>query len=309
MGGSSGSSTPAPVVTQTTQNRDPWSSAQPYMQTAMSAADDYFRRGVGYLPFPDSTVAAQSPLLTEGLGQQEQLARSTYGGTPGVLAGQKLGLEMIKNEGLNSGLLSLLQQAQGNENPYLQKMLDTSNRRIADKVNSGVSGAGRYGSGAHTDIASRAMAEAADPILAQDYARRQQQQQDILSGGLQRAGTWSTVMPMLDAAQYAPAERAALLGQLQTDRAQADINEAIKRWNTTQAKPWEDVQRLNAIASGAGGLGSTTMGTSTQPGAAPPSTLQRLFGGAAAGAGIGSMFGPGIGTGVGAIGGGLLGLL
>ena len=35
---------------------------------------------------------------------------------------------------------------------------------------------------AHTDVLGAAMAEAADPLLAQDYARRQQQQQSISRG-------------------------------------------------------------------------------------------------------------------------------
>jgi len=40
-----------------------------------------------------------------------------------------------------------------------------------------------------------------------------------------------------------------------------------------------------------------------------PSTMQKLFGGAAAGAGIGGSFGGPVGAGIGAVGGGLLGLL
>ena len=53
----------------------------------------------------------------------------------------------------------------------------------------------------------------ADPSLAQDYARRQQQMQGIAEGGLQRAGQWAQLMPTLDEAQYAPAERMASVGQ------------------------------------------------------------------------------------------------
>ena len=49
-------------------------------------------------------------------------------------------------------------------------------------------------------------------------------------------------------------------------------------------------------------------GTQTTP-INQPSTLQRLFGGATAGAGLGAAFGGAPGAGVGALGGGLLGLL
>ena len=66
--------------------------------------------------------------------------------------GAHLGTNMIAKSGaLSPELQSLYQQAQGDQNPYLQSILDTNNRRIGDRVNSSVSGAGRYGSGAHTD--------------------------------------------------------------------------------------------------------------------------------------------------------------
>ena len=301
-----GSSGGTPSVTQTTQSKDPWEPSQNYLKEAMSGAQNYFRGNIGYQPFPNSTVAGMDPALSRGLGEQAQQAERMMGGSEGVRAASGLGTRMIQSEGLSPGLLQLLQQQQGQENPYLQSILNTSNRQIADKVNAGVSGAGRYGSGAHTDIAARAMSEAADPILAQDYARRQQMQQAIMEGGLQRAGQWSQLMPTLDEAQYAPAERLSAIGQMYTDRDQKGIDEAVKRWNVQQAQPWENLQRFNAISTGAGSLGATTLGT--QPGPTQPSTLQRLFGGAAAGAGLGSMFGP-VGTGVGAAGGGLLGML
>jgi len=160
-----------------------------------------------------------------------------------------------------------------------------------------MSGAGRYGSGAHTDVAARAMAEAANPILAEDYSQ-----------GLQRAGQWAQLMPTLDEARLAPAQGLMNLGQFYNERAQNQLNDQIKLYNAQQARPWEQVARLNAIAGWAGGLGGTQFGTQTTP-INQPSTLQKLFGGAAAGAGIGGSFGGPVGAGVGALGGGLLGLM
>jgi hypothetical protein len=240
----------------------------------------------------------------EGQLTPEMLA----GGTEGVNAARGLGLNMIQNEGLSGRLQSLYEQAQGNENPYLQAMIDTSNRQISDKIGSSMSGAGRYGSGAHTDVASRAMAEAANPVLAQDYARRQAQMQGIAEGGLQRAGQWSQLMPTLDEARYAPAERMMALGQYQQERSQSEIENQIKTWNAQQARPWENLARYNAIVGGAGGLGGTTAGTTSTP-INSPSTLQKILGGGLAGAGIGGSFGGPVGAGVGALGGGLLGMM
>jgi hypothetical protein len=295
-----------PVTQQTTQTKDPWAPSQGALQEAISRGQSMTANDQGYVPYSGQTQSPEVWQLQAGLDRQAGLAGSTPYGTPGVLAGQALGTNMIQNRGLSPELQSLYQQAQGDQNPYLQSILDTSNRQISNKIGSSMSGAGRYGSGMHADTAARAMAEAADPVLAQDYARRQQQMQGIAEGGLQRAGNWATVMPTLDAAQYAPAERLANIGQYETDRNQAALNDQIKLYNAQQARPWEQISRLNAIAGQAGGLGGTQITSSPIQN---PSTMQRLFGGALAGAGVGGSFGGPVGAGAGALGGGLLGML
>jgi len=146
------------------------------------------------------------------------------------------------------------------------------------------------------------------PVLAQDYQQRQQMMQQIATGGLERAGQWAQLMPTLDQAQYAPAQTLGAVGEYLTDRSQAGLNDQIKLWNQAQARPWEQLARYNAIAGQAGGLGGTQFGSSTTP-INQPSTLQKLFGGAAAGAGIGGSFGGPVGGAAGAGIGGLLGML
>jgi hypothetical protein len=187
-------------------------------------------------------------------------------------------------------------------------MLDTSNRQISNKIGSSMSGAGRYGSGMHSDVAARAMAEAADPVLAQDYARRQAQQQSILEGGQQRMGQWAQLMPTLDEARLDPARGLFTLGQYNQERAQAGLEDQIKTWNAQQARPWENLARYNAIVGGAGALGATQTGTTSTP-INSPSTLQKILGGGLAGAGVGGSFGGPPGAALGALGGGLLGMM
>ena len=152
------------------------------------------------------------------------------------------------------------------------------------------------------------MAEAADPLLAQDYARRQAQQQSILEGGQQRMGQWAQLMPTLDEARWAPAQGLMAIGQFQQERAQRTLDDQIKAYNANEARPWEQLARYNAIVGGAGGLGGTTVGSTTTP-VNSPSTLQKLLGGGLAGAGIGGSFGGPPGAAVGALGGGLLGMM
>jgi len=297
-----------PVTQQTQQTRDPWGPAQPQLQQSMNLARWYSDNDIGYQPYAGATVAPQDYNSQLGLNNLAAMYTANIGGTPGVNAARDLGTNVIQNQGFSPELRSLYEQAQGDQNPYLQNMLDTSNRQISNKIGSSMSGAGRYGSGMHTDVAARAMAESADPILAQDYARRQQQMQSIATGAQQNAGQWSQLMPQLDEARLAGAQGMAGIGQFYQERAQKSLDDQIKLYNAQQARPWEQVARLNAIAGGAGALGGTQYGTQTTP-INQPSTLQKLFGGAAAGAGIGGSFGGPAGAGIGALGGGLLGLL
>lgn len=284
MGSSSNQSPQQPVTQQTNQSKDPWIGAQPFLGAAMNQAQSLLSQDVGYQPYTGATQSPLDPMVTQAMAAQKGIATGSLGGTEGIRAAQGLGLQQIQDA--------------GKPNPYLQAILDTQGRRIGDQVNSSMSGAGRYGSGAHTDVMTRALAESANPQLAADY-----------TAGLQRAGQWSQLMPTLDQAQYAPAQSLMALGQYSTDRAQNELNDQIKLYNAQQSRAWEQLARYNAIIGGAGGLGGSSVTTSTSPGVVQPSTLQRVLGGGLAGAGIGGSFGGPVGAGVGAVGGGLLGLL
>ena len=178
MGGSS----QQPVTQQTQQTKDPWAPSQPHLIDAMAGAKSYYGSGTGYVPYNGITQAPLNQDIWNATSYMRNVLEpdAAAGGSKGVLAGIDAGTNLIQNQGLSPELRSLYEQAKGDQNPYLQAMLDTSNRQISNKIGSSMSGAGRYGSGMHTDVAARAMAEAANPILAQDYARRQAQQQSIL---------------------------------------------------------------------------------------------------------------------------------
>lgn len=290
-----------PVTQQTTQTRDPWSAAQPHLTGIMNQADVQYAAG-GYTPYSGQTQADLNPLTSSAINSMAGMAAQ---GAPSVDASLGLANQQIGNYGLSPEMQSLYGQISTTQNPYLQNILDTSNRRIGDRVNAAMSGAGRYGSGQHTDVMSRALAESADPILAQDYQARQQQRESLLSGGLQRAGQFAQLAPTLEQARYAPQERTFALGQFLDSRAQAQLNDQIKLYNAQQAYPWEQLSRYNALIGGAGALGGTSVTSSPLQ---QPTQLQSALGGATAGAGLGSIFGP-AGTAVGGLGGGLLGLL
>jgi hypothetical protein len=307
MGGSSGGSQ-TPVVQ--TQTKDPWSAAQPFLQTGMQNAFNLYNAGTGYRPYTGQTQAALHPWQSQGLSDMYSIAAQ---GVPGSIeAANLLAKDMIQNQGMNAGLNTAVGQfgdiysrALGDQNPYLQGVINAQ----MDKVNSAMSGAGRYGSGLH----QAGIAQAIAPTLAEDYNRRQQLQMqatgaqaDIYGQGLQRAGQWAQAAPSLYEAQYLPAQHMQDVGNFYTQYAQQGLNDQMKQYAAQQAWPWEQLARYNAAVQGVGGLGGTTVTQS--PGPTQPSSTQRLLGGALAGAGMGSMFGP-VGMGVGAIGGGLLGMM
>ena len=330
MSGSSSSQTPV----TTTQTSDPWAGAQPHLMNTMADAQAFYNAGVGYQPYTDTTLAEPHPTFSQGWNNAYGIAAGEPYGSSGVNAARSLAEMMQNQQGLSAGqsdyaipqlknsvsqFQNLYDTAQGQQNPYLLAQIAANDRRIGDKVNSSMSGAGRYGSGAHTDVLSRSLAEAANPILAQDYSQRQQQAlaaagggaqtagaiSDIYGSGLQRAGQFAQLMPTLDEARYASSDRLMGLGDYYTQRGQTDLNAQIQAYNAQQALPWEQLQRYNAITSGAGALGGSKV--TTTPSVAPPLS-NRIMGGAVAGAGLGSMFGA-PGAGVGALGGGLLGMM
>jgi hypothetical protein len=76
------------------------------------------------------------------------------------------------------------------------------------------------------------------------------------------------------------------VGAMNEDLATRQMNDKLRVFNEQQNKPWENLSRLNAIASGAGQLGGTQ--TTSQPGQNPFLTA---LGYGATGAGLlGSFF-------------------
>jgi hypothetical protein len=199
--------------------------------------------------------------------------------------------------------------------------IEDQNRRGIEKVQSAMSGAGRYGSAQMQDVMARAQAEVADPVLAQDYAQRMQIAQQATSGlaqtgqttadiydrGLRMAGQWAQLAPGLQQAQYVPGQMSMAAGEYNAQRAQQALNDQINLWNAQQAYPWQQLQRESAILAGAGQLGGTTV-TAQTPMQAPLG--QRLLGGALVGGGLGSTiggpFGAAGGAGLGALTGAFL---
>lgn len=102
-------------------------------------------------------------------------AMSAYGGPNMASAALPLALRNMYS-GTNPGLRSaqgytnaVLGGAFLDGNPYLDAALSRTNRDVTNNVNSQFSAAGRYGSGAHTDVLSRNLADSQNAARMADY--------------------------------------------------------------------------------------------------------------------------------------------
>jgi hypothetical protein len=366
MGGTS-TPTPQSLNTQTqVQTKEPWAPAQPYLSDIFGKASQLQQQG--YQQWPGNLVAPINDYQMGGASQTAALANSDIasGGPPGVQGAIDYGNSMFASHGLNPNDYQSLSQlgdiynnygelynneskepadtyrqvisnASGQNNPYLQSELDAQNRLIGNQVNAAMSGAGRYGSGAHTDVMTRALSETDAPILAQDYQNRQQllgqgaqglsnvvgqragllggqqsatgAQQSIYDTGQNRVGQWASMLPSLDAARYQPMQELQSAGDYLSGLNNQQLQPQIQQWNMVQNQaPWDYLNNQANILNSASGYGTTTGNSSSQLSGYAPPTAQRVAGGAIAGAGLGSAFGA-FGAPVGAAAGGLLGLL
>lgn len=124
--------------------------AQPYAKAAAGDVQSVFNQSQPQLQKITKGVTDLLPGLSanfQGWAPQAEQAQDYYGD---VLSGKFL---------------------DPSNNPYLESIIGRMNRDVTDQVNSQFSQAGRYGSGAHTDILSRNLAENQGAIYADQYNR------------------------------------------------------------------------------------------------------------------------------------------
>lgn len=246
-------------------------------------------------------IANSNP--TEGLGQLNDIQRNAYNRLNPIAGGSEM---------------------QGN--PYLQDVIDRSTRDIVGASNLGASAAGRYGSGGHQNVTEKNVGDMASGLRFADYGNQQNRRdaaiRDIFgmgntansqyeadmgrkmdaTGSLFNAGQQqqnnvnANTGALMDAytAMQAPSEALMGIGGQYEDLLGRQINDQSRIFTEMQNQPWNQIARLNSVATGAGSMGGNSTAT-----AQGPSRLSSALGGALGG---GTLFGP-----LGAVGGGLLG--
>lgn len=172
-----------------------------------------------------------------------------------------------------------------NSNPGFQSVLSQAQRSATDAVNNNASAAGRYGSGTNQSLLASNLGDVTGNLVNGEYqnwqGRKDAANQNLFNmgqtGQSNVAGALGNISNLgqqgfnnLGAAyqgMQAPATVLAQVGAGVEGVHQNALNDQLRIFNSQQQAPWDNLSRLNAIASGAGQLGSTS--TQSQPGQNP----------------------------------------
>src|SRR5262245_53250232 len=140
-------------------------------------------QGLSTIPFAAAIDRMQSNGVTPGVSAPLSTLGDVASGAVGTEEVYRGLLDRTRNQnsdavaGIAGGAAAptfservLTPMASGTDvNPYLKRMLEANDARIASRVNSSMSGMGRYGSGSHADVLARALAESDNPVLANAF--------------------------------------------------------------------------------------------------------------------------------------------
>ena len=239
------------------QVSEPWAEQKPFLLSGFNQAQNLFNSpGPSY--YPGQTVAGFAPEQTQA--QQLGSARA-LNGSP-----------------LNAAAGGYLQDVMGGkylgENPYTDAVYQGIQSRVLPSVNSNFLSSGRYGSGLHTDMATRALTESLAPYQYGTYSQERGLQQ-------QAAG----MAPQIAAEDYRDLGALSAIGAEKQGLAQQQISAEMARHAYNQDLPYNKLaQYMGTIG---GNYGQTS--TSTQP-YYQPSAFSQILGGGLAGIGtLGSL--------------------
>lgn len=274
--------------TTTSSNSEPWKAAQPALKQGIGAAQNLYNSGVGAQVYNDSTVVPWDAKTIQGQNAITNTANANIGGKG--LSGQLQGV--INNGGYNAGQLNALNNTQNLANsswsvsPELQKVIDQSNADANTNVSLANSAGGRYGSGLGNSAVADAVSKNTNNLLYSDLNNFRTRQDAANSNLFNMGSTGFGQLGQAYSGMSAPAQDLMKIGGMNEDLATRQMNDKLRIFNEQQNKPWENLSRLQAIASGAGQLGGSQ--TQSQPGQNP---FLSALGYGATGAGLlGSFF-------------------
>lgn len=259
---------------QTTETKsDPWAPAQTHLKDILGQAQSLYKTG-GPEIYRGPVLADRSADTMAARGQVRALAGQPSAGA----AAQGAIRSLIGNGGAVAGqgpvMGELERIALGGDisaNPYFNQVLDRQAGRLADNINQGFSGAGRYGSYAHGQATGDAVgAMRTDALMRQYETDRSRQigaagqylnQGNVNAGNLMQA---SAMAPGADQASMFGANLLSQLGGEDDARAQALLGNDINIFQQEQMRPYNALAGYAGTAVPIAGLGGTQTQTTTK---------------------------------------------
>lgn len=249
----------------TTQENQPYAPAQGALATSISDAGKLYKSGVGANFWTGPTSAPLSLQQQNGLGMQQTAANKMNNWMQG---GQQR-LDSITGAGPSYSERNLGDVASGKflggGDPYFEDLLGISSRKAQDAVNLQASGMGRSGSGANYGNVAREIADIQTGARSNQYNQERQNQvqatgmmDDQRNMGFDRSFAAFDRMPAAFGYGQMPGQALRDIGGVYQTQAQNVLDDQIRMFDASQAAPWEQLGRYNAIAQGVGGLGGTT---------------------------------------------------
>lgn len=252
------------TTTQST-NSEPWKAAQPALQTGINDALTLYQGGVGGQTYTGSTVVPYSSQSTNAMNSLESTANANLNGQG--LSGQGQGI--VASGGYNPAQQSSMDYLGGigtnpfdlSQNGAYQAYKSNALGDIQDQVNASASRLGRLGSG---DNAGRLATELSNASNSMDLAQMQRMDQlntQRFNAGQTGIGNLSTGYDL----QNLPTQDLLQVGGMNEDIYGRQLNDQLRIFDSTQNQPWNQLARLQAVASGAGNYGTSTT-TAQTPG-------------------------------------------
>lgn len=268
-----------PATYQTVQTDSaPWEKQQPYLESGFELAKTNVLEKPTE-PYPNSAVVPFAPQSETGLQMQEQRALA---GSPVTQAGQAMVQDTLEGDYLSAG------------NPYFQQavtaatrpMVETFNEDVLPGIQSGFSGAGRYGSG----LQQRGQQRAGEALLRQVGDVAGTMSASMYGDERDRQMQAGLLAPDMAAQDYTDIAQLKQAGAEREGMAGAELQDEINRFYAEQNAPKDALSNYMALIKG--GYGS--QGSETTP--IYRNKPAEYLGAASTAAGIGSaLFGKGSG--------------
>lgn len=268
----------------TVQKADPWEGQQPYLSDVFQQSQNLYNSGA-MAPeyFSGNTIAQQSDWTTQA--NQMQADRALNGDASistakGAMDNITSGNALASNTGLNA-----LNQMSEAVNPYSQALLNDAIGGATSQIDSGFSGAGRYGSGAHENARADSIADLTNQFYSNAYDQQMQAAQaagQLYNQGIDQQITGAGTAQELANQAYTDAEALSQAGANLDAYKQALIDAEIDRYNYNSQRPLTALSNYNQLIQGTYGGTNTSTGKQNYA----PSALGTAVGAGAVGLGI-----------------------